>query len=260
MIPLALAVLLAAGPVRAASSIDSAISRLQNAPEPADRERACAELAAAPRADGRVYAVLSLAMNRDLSDQVRLAAAKIVITFPGDEPLARAKQFLLSEPGPQTRSGFAAALSTEPVHREDAIATQLISGLLADDVSPQVRRAAALGLVRRGDMSALPALRRAAENDADRSAREAACAAVKALTAARPAKARTGPYKPKEPSPDAVKGKDPCPSPWGWCECSGPIKREPKCRLRPECREMYNTLLEIGIPCTWDGLEIVPRN
>jgi hypothetical protein len=198
-------------------------------------------------------------MDRDPSERVRLGAAKAVLTFPGDEALKRVRGFLQSEPGPQIRIEITVALSTEPSRAEDSGVTDLISSILSDDPNPEVRRAAALGLTRRGDPRALSAVRRAAENDADKAVRDAARQAARALSAPRPSRP-TPAFKPKPPKPDAVKGKDACPEPWGWCECDGPIKRAPKCMKRADCRIAVDTVIQLGMPCTWNGLSYSAPN
>jgi HEAT repeat protein len=243
--------LLSAAPARAGSAEDASLERL-HAEDPAARERACVDLASATPRGARVYPALALAMDRDLSERVRLAAAKGVITFPGNEALKRAQGFLQAEPGPRNRAELTLALSTEPAHLEDSGATDLISSMLSEDPSPDVRRAAVLGLARRGDQRGLGALRRAAEKDPDKTVRDAARQALAALSAPRPPPSKPAP--PKPPKPDAVKGRDACPAPWGWCECDGPIKREPKCLTRGDCRIEVDTVIQLGMPCMWNGL------
>jgi HEAT repeat protein len=250
--------LLASVPARAISAEDSALERLHSE-DSATRERACADLARGPQHGPRVYPALAAAMDRDLSELVRLAAAKAVLTFPGSDPLRHVQSFLQSEPGPQNRIEMTVALSTEPARLEDAGVTDLIASLLTDDPSPEVRLSAALGLTRRGDPRALPAVRRASENDADKTVRDAARRALRTLSAPRPARP-TPAFKPKPPKSDAVKGKDPCPEPWGWCECNGPIKRPAKCITRADCRIEVDTVLQLGMPCTWNGLSYSAPN
>jgi len=254
--------LLPLSPARAASaevsSEDSALERLRSEDIPT-RERACAELAREPRRGPRVYPALSAAMDRDLSERVRLAAAVALITFPGDDALKRAQAFFQSEPGAQNRVAFTVALSTEPSRLQDSGVTDLIAAMLSDDPSPEVRRAAARGLMRRGDPRALAAARRALENDADKSVRDAAREAIRTLSAPRPVYKNQA-WKPKPPKPDAVKGTDPCPDPWAWCECNGPIKRPPKCLTHEDCRIEVDTLIQLGMPCTWSGLSIGTPN
>jgi HEAT repeat protein len=249
---------LAAVPTRAASTEDSALERLHSE-DIAARERACAELAHAPQPGPRVYPALFLVMDRDLSERVRLAAAKALVTFPGNEPIKSVQRFLQTEPGAQTRAALTIALSTEPSRLEDSGVTDLVSLMLFDDPSPEVRRAAALGLASRGDPRALPAVRRAAENDADKSVRDAAKRAIRILSAPRPHRSAPA-FKAAEPKPDAVKGKDACPAPWAWCECDGPIKRPPKCLTKKDCRVELDTMIQLGMPCTWSNLPIGASN
>ena len=245
----------AAVPAHALSPEDSALEALHS-DDPAARAAACVALATAPTHGPSVYGALALAMDRDLSERVRLAAGKAVITFPGDDPLKRVLRFFQSEPGPQNRIDLTVALSTAPSRLEDTGVTDLISSLLAEDPSAEVRGAAALALARRGDTRALPAVRLAAEKDADKSVRDAARRALKLLSAPRPAPPKAKPWQPTPPKSDAVKGKDPCPAPWGWCECDGPIKLAPKCLTRSECRVELDTAIGLGMPCTWNGLSI----
>ncbi|MFI5360840.1 MAG: HEAT repeat domain-containing protein [Elusimicrobiota bacterium] len=240
---------------RAAAPENPAIDRLQS-DDAAVRERACVELASTTARGPHVYAALALAMDRDLSDRVRLAAAKAVLTFPGDDAIKRAQAFLQSEPGSENRIALTAALSVEPAHLQDGSVTDFISGRLTDDPSPEVRRTIPADLARRGDPEGLPAVRRAAQNDPDKLVREAAGRAIRILSAPRPAPPKPKVWKPQPPKADAVKGKDPCPAPWAWCACDGPIKRAPKCMTHAECRVSVDTLIQLGMPCTWSGLPI----
>jgi hypothetical protein len=178
-----------------------------------------------------------------------------VITFPGSEPLGRVEKFLQSEPGEQIRGDMLVALSTEPARLEDAEVTGLISRSLSDDPAAAVRRAAAGALARRRDVRATPAVRKAAENDVDKSVRAAAAEALRVLSIPRTPPKRIKIKKP-EPKDDAVKGKDSCPSPYAWCECDGPIKRPPVCLKKKECRVEIDTMIQLGMPCTWNGNSI----
>jgi HEAT repeat protein len=248
---LLLAALLSASPARARTAEETALAGLRS-DDAAAREKACAQLGAAETRGPEVFPALSLAMDRDLSEKVRLAAAKAVLTFPGDEPLARARAFLGSEPGPQTREDLIVALSVEPSRLENPEVTDLISAQMFDDPHAEVRRTAATALARRGDRRAIPAVKRAAVNDADKAVREAAKLALRVLSAPPPVKP-TKEYKPTPPKRDAVKGKDPCPAPWGWCECEGPIRRPARCLDRSECRVSVDTMMQLGMPCSWNG-------
>lgn len=255
--PLALAALFAPSPARADEKTpeDALIERLQGG-DPADRERACAELAVLPKRTDKAFSTLSWVMTRDLSDRVRLAAAKAVISFEGDESLRKANLFLQSEPGTRTRSEFMLALSTELAHAGNSDVTRAIAGFLADDPSPEVRIAAAQALALRGDSVGLPPALRALEHDPDKSVREAAGETVRILSAPPKVAAKPKKAKPAEPKPDAVKGQDPCPPPYAWCECTGIIRRAPKCLTRSECHAMYNHVLGIGLSCTWSGIDL----
>lgn len=238
------------------SAEDAMVEKLQSAADPADRLRACAELAAEPKRGERAFSALSWAMSRDLSDQVRVAAAKVVIGFEGDEALRQAENFLQSEPGTRTRMALILALSTEPAHAGNSDVTRLIAGILADDPSAEVRATAATALGRRGDPIGLPPAMRAFGHDPDKTVRSAAEEAVRILsTPPKREVARKAP-KPSAPKPDAVKGKDPCPPPYAWCECNGVIRRTPKCLTRNECHAMYNNVLSSGLQCTWSGIDL----
>lgn len=255
---LLLAALLAAGSARAASPEEALLASLRSE-DASVREQACAALGRASQRGPRVYPALALLMDRDLSDRVRLAAAEAVITYPGDDPLAKARAFLGSEPGDQARIAFTLDLSTEPAHLQDAGATELIGAILSDDPGSNVRLAAAGALGRRGDPRALPALKRASLNDGEKQVRAAAKQAALALLAPRAAPKSARPSK-RTPKPGAVKGKDSCPEPWGWCECNGPIKRAAKCLERADCRVEIDTMLQLGMPCLWNGAPIGTPN
>lgn len=246
-----LAALLSASPARAATAEEAALAALHSE-DAAVREKACVQLGTATTRGPGVYPALFLTMDRDLSERVRLAAAKAVITFPGDDALKRARGFLQSEPGPENRLQLIVALSAEPSRLENPEVTDLIANQMFDDPRPEVRRAAATALARRGDRHALPAVRRVAQNDADKAVRDAALLALRVLNNPPPAKPMKE-YKPKPPKPDAVKGKDPCPAPWGWCECDAPIRRPARCLERAECRVEVNTMIQLGMPCSWNG-------
>lgn len=247
---IALLALGAAAPARTEDA-ETPLLRLRSAADPADRARACAELASPPHRGTHTYEVLSAAMGRDLSERVRLAAAVAVISFPGGEPLKRAEAFLTSEPGAEVRRELLLALSTEPAHRDNPDATRLIASLLSDDPSSEVRGAAASALGARGDQVARGAAARAAQGDKDKSVREAASRALAALLA--PPKAKPRPKPPQPPKPDAVFGRDPCPPPWGWCACGGAIRRPPKCLTPGECRSLQADMRRYDLACTWDG-------
>ena len=252
-----LSAVLAAAPARAQTSAEDALLiRLAASTSTAVREGACADLARLKTRSPEAFKALSTSMTRDLSDRVRLAAAKAIITFPGDDALRLADEYLKSEPGAEDRGLFLMDLATEPAHIENSDVTRTIAALLDNDPNAEVRRAAALSLSRRGDSVGLPSALRAQQKDADESVRASALMAVSVLSKKKVIKKSKGPPKAAAPKADAVKGLDPCPPPWAWCECTGVIVRPPKCRTRSECHVMYNGVLQIGISCTWSGIDL----
>lgn len=257
------AALLAATPLSAAPASDAAaddaladaLLRLRSEPAAPARAALCADLARPPLRGPRAYAALAEAMERDLSDAVRLAAAKSVATWPGGEPLERLDKFLKTEAGPGARRELALALSTEPAHLANPDATRLLAALLLDDPSPAVRRGAAVGLALRGDTAGIAAARKAAASDADKDVRAVAAKAVAVMEKPRKAKPQPAAAPPK---PGAVKGKDRCAPPYGWCECGYPvIKTPPKCLTRADCRHLFiNSYRRNGLSCDWDGQDL----
>lgn len=248
------ALLLAAALLASRAPAEDAASpfeRLKAAQETADRIAAAAELARPPHRGPAAYRALGEAMNRDLSERVRLAAAVAALTYPGGGTLELIGSFLKTEPGSAVRRELLVALSTEPAHFENPDATRLLISALADDPSVEVRRGAAEALGGRGDALALGAAGRAAEKDESKDVRAAARAAM--LILAKPPKPRPKPKLPDPPKPDAVFGVDPCPRPWGWCSCAGAVKLKPKCLTRPECRSLQNEMRNHGLACNWDG-------
>ena len=247
---LLLAVLIAGAPARAQDAA-SPFERLKSASEPYARVLACAELAQPPHRGPRALQALDEAMNRDLSERVRLAAAVAATTYPGGKTLGRIDSFLKSEPGAAVRRNLLVALSTEPVHFDNPDATRIIVASLAEDPSVEVRLAAAEVLGERGDTVALGAIERASQKDADAGVREAARRSL--LILSRPPKPRPKPKPPTLPKPDAVFGKDPCPRPWGWCACAGPFTAKPKCLTPAECRSRQIEARNYSLDCKWDG-------
>lgn len=251
-----LGLLLAAGACAAEAGLDDALLKLREEPEPAARVEQARRLAAEPLRGPRAYQALAEAMERDLSDQVRLAAAKAVASWPGGEPLERVERFLKAENGAMTRRDLALALSTEPAHAANPDATRILAGLLLDDPSPAVRRGAAVGLALRRDITAIGAARKAAASDPDKDVRAVAAKAAAVLE--KPPKAKAKPKAPPPPKEDAVKGKDKCSPPYGWCECGYPvIKTAPKCVTKDECRHLFNnSYRRNNLSCDWDGQDL----
>lgn len=244
------AALFAASAIRAEDAA-SPLARLKSNEEISVRIAACAELARPPHRGAPAFSALRQAMERDLSERVRLAAAVAALTYPGGGTLGHIGQFLKNEPGDGVRRDLLLALSTEPAHFENPDATRLIMSALAEDPSVEVRRAAAAALGARGDALALGAVGRASEKDDDAEVRAAARRAMVIL--AKPPKARAKPNGSDPPKPDAVFGVDPCPRPWGWCSCAGAVKLKPKCLTRLECRSRRNEMRNHGLACNWDG-------
>lgn len=238
--------LLAAAPARA----ETPFERLRSAEEPADRVLACAELAKPPHRGPNAYDALSRAMKSDLSERVRLAAAVAALTYTGGRTLADGDEFLKAEPGSAVRRDFLIALSSEPAQFVSPEATRIIAASLLDDPSDDVRLAAARSAGERGDPLAIGAVRAASEKDKSKAVREAAKKALGILST--PPKPKPVP-KVTPPKNDAVKGKDPCPPPWGWCGCSGAIKLKPRCLTRDECRGLQSKMASNGLVCSWDG-------
>lgn len=229
----------------------SPYTQLQSALEPAERIRACAELAQPPQRSQRAYQALLVAMNNDLSERVRLAAAVAVITYPGGATLSQIDSFLKTEPGAAVRRELLVALSTEPAHFANPDATRIIVYSLTEDQSVEVRIGAAEALGLRGDALSLGAVGRASEKDKNKGVREAARRSMIILS--KPPKPKPKPKLPDPPKADAVFGKDSCPRPWGWCRCAGAVTIKPQCLTSAECRTRNIELRRNGLECRWDG-------
>ncbi len=247
---LAAVALLVAAPARAEDA-SSPFVRLQSAAEPSERIRACNELASPPHRGPRADQALGTAMERDLSERVRLAAAVATIAYPGEQTLSRLDSFLKAEPGADVRRKLLVALSSAPAQIANPDATRLIASSLTEDASVEVRLAAAAALGARADASALGAVRLASEKDEDKGVRDAARRAL--LILSRPPKPKPKPKLPAPPKLDAVFGKDPCPRPWGWCVCAGAITLKPKCLTHAECRSLHSDMRSHNLACKWDS-------
>jgi len=247
---LLLAALIAAAPARAQDAA-SPFTRLESAAEPSDRIRACSELALPPHRGPRAYQALNVAMDRDLSERVRLAAAVAALTYPGGQTLKHIGSFLKSEPGAGVRRELLVALSSEPAHFDNPDATRIIASSLSEDPSVEVRLGAAAALGARGDPLALGAAGRASERDENKSVRDAARRTMFILS--KPPKPRPRPKLPIPPKPDAIFGQDPCPRPWGWCGCAGAVQLKLKCLTRAECRSLQAEMRRNDLVCRWDG-------
>lgn len=251
-----LALLLAPAAFAAETDVSDALMKLRAEPEAAARIELVRALSMPPLRGPRAYEALLETMERDLSDSVRLAAAKGVATWPGGGPLERLDNFMKAESGAMTRRDLVLALSTEPAHRDNPDATRLLANLLLDDPAPAVRRGAAVGLALRGDISALGAARKAASSDPDKDVRAIAAKAVAVME--RPPKAKAAKKAPPPPKPGAVKGVDKCSPPYGWCECGYPVIKTPaKCLTREDCRHLFiNSYRRNNLSCDWDGQDM----
>ena len=191
------------------------------------------------------------AASRELTPHDRLVAATAALTYPGGKTMMFADAFVKSEPGEEVRRAFLLALATAPAHADNPDATRLLAAALAEDASPVVRRAAAEALATRGDTVGLGAALRATRGDADKDVRKAAAHAVAVLTAPRKAKPRTKALA--VPNETAVKGRDRCPDPGGWCECAGAIRRPAKCLSLTDCRVMQSEMRHHDLTCQWNS-------
>lgn len=234
-----------------AEEASSPFIRILSEAEPSERMRACGELAQPPHRGPRAYEALIAAMNHDLSERVRLAAAVAAITYSGGQTLNHIDSFLKSEPGADVRRRLLVALSTEPAHFDSPDATRILIAALGEDPSVEVRLGAAAALGERGDPLALGAVGRASEKDEDKGVRDAARRSM--LILSKPPKPKPKPKLPDPPKPDAVFGQDPCPVPWGWCACSGAVTLKPKCLTRDECRSLQSDMRHHHLECKWDG-------
>lgn len=248
--------LLAAAAAAAEPDIDGTLARLREEAQAPARVELVRALGAPPLRGPRAYQALAEVMERDLSDTVRLAAAKAVATWPGGEPLERVEKFLKTESGADTRRAMALALSTEPAHAANPDATRILAGLLLDDPSPAVRRGAAVGLALRGDITGVGAARKAAASDPDKDVRSVAAKAVAVMS--KPKKKPDAKKAVEPPKEDAVKGQDRCPPPYGWCECGYPVIKTPaKCVTKDDCIHLYrNSYRRNNLSCDWDGQDL----
>lgn len=251
------ALLLAAGAARAAEEpVQDAFFLLRTSSEPAARAAACAELSTAPYRGPEAERALALVMTADLSDVVRLAAAKSRARYFDSEAAPALAAFFAKEPSDAARADMALTLSTEPAQRLSPEATRVLADLMTADAAPAVRRAAVAALLNRDDPRVLPWLNAAAKTDADASVRAAAEAAAKTV-ASRPPPPKPKKAAVKEPDPDGVKGKDPCPLPWAWCDCGGAIPTRSHCIRREECQRKYlDSYKPLGLTCSWSGVDL----
>jgi HEAT repeat protein len=249
------AVFLAAALGARAADGPSAFTRLHDDADDV-RAAACAELARPPARGPRAYAALLDSFD-DPSDLVRLSAAKAAATYEDGGVIPRIEQLFKNEPGANFRRELAVAFSTEPAHLHDPDATRVLTVVLAEDPSANVRRAVAVSLGLRHDVTALGATRQAALKDSDRLVRRAAQDTADILGRPIP---RPKPKPVESPKEDGVKGKDSCPRPWSWCECKGIVSTKPVCLTRPECRDRYHSFADNpAFGCLWDGRDLYPR-
>lgn len=235
------------------AKIAGLLQRLSKEESPAARVEILQSLANPQLHSAAAFKALSRAALSDLSLQARRAAAVSALSYEGPEPLALAENILKNEQGEDVRLGLCLELSSGSVHQADPQVTDLLARMLSEDPSPAVRLAAVDGLARRADKRALPDLKRAADGDDDPAVRQRAKKTF-ALLMAPPKTQRSAK---KEPAADykAVKGKDRCPNPNGWCQCSnGALGPRPHCLPREDCAHDYETVYRHdGFVCTWDG-------
>jgi hypothetical protein len=204
------------------------------------------------------YQVLSEAMNADLSDKVRLAAAEGVLLYEGVPPLEAVDAFLREERGEYVRESLCVFLSSAALHADSPQATALLASRLGEDPSPKVRLAAVAALEARGDRRALKDLLLAMQGDDDPAVRARAGRAHKLLS--KPPK----PLLKKEPQadeteeaspPEPRQGVDPCLGGKGWCQCfSPPITLPARCQALDDCQSRYDAFYRRnGYRCSWDG-------
>jgi hypothetical protein len=251
-------ILFIAAPAPAAGPADAPLAVLRDSKEPAERIAACVALARDPARGTAAEAALSSAMTGDLSERVRLAAAKARATWFDSATVPLLDRFFGSEPDERVRADLAVTLSTEPAQTLNPDVTRVLGDLLSSDPSALVRRAAVRALLARDDTRVGPWLAHAIEKDSDAGVRAAATHAAK-VVAARPAPKKPRPPKPVEPSPEAVKGVDKCPEPWAWCECGVGAVVRAHCLRRDECvRRDLDSYRPLGQGCSWNGVSLRP--
>lgn len=201
----------------------------------------------------RGFEAVAKAMNTDLSDTVRKAAAASVLSYEGGRPLSLVEAFLKDEQGEDVRRFVCVALATAPVHAGSSQVTTILTGRLAEDPSPVVRLAALESLASLGDRRALPDLKRAADKDDDKRVRERAKRVYAELSKPPKVEVRKPPKPPEVPY-DAVK----CPRGLGWCACEkGPIQPKPRCMDLEDCKQKYeNVYRHQGFGCKWNGQSV----
>lgn len=240
----------------AQEGVEEALAKLRAEPEPPARVELVKALNAPPLRGARAYQAIAETAESDLSNVVRLAAIRAIATWPGGEPLERLERYLKNESDVMGRRELLLVLSTEPAHASNPDATRVIANALLEDASPAVRRGAAVALALRGDFAGIAAARKAAASDPDKEVRSVAAKAVAVLERPRAEKARK--KAPPPPKSDAVKGRDKCLPPYGWCECGYPIiKTRPKCLTREECVDLFNNhYRRNNLSCNWDAQDV----
>ena len=203
------------------------------------------------------FKTLAWAMQNDLSNKVRQAAAIALMNYEGGDTLPLLDKFLEEEIGDDVRRSVCAALATAPAYGSNRTATTLLAERLLEDSSPAVRLAIIEKLLARQDTAALDGLKHASKEDEDERVRAAALAAWKKLSTP-PEIAAVKPPKPEPPPYGAVKGVDHCPLNFGWCECSRPpLKIRPRCVSREDCEHVFfNSYKRQGFFCSWNGENI----
>ncbi|MFA6029057.1 MAG: HEAT repeat domain-containing protein [Elusimicrobiota bacterium] len=236
------------------ANVEQLAAALAGEPSAAVRRELLRTLASGRHVGTRALRAVASAMSGDLDHLARREAAVLSLAFPGGAPLEAGDLFLLEEANPESRAAYCLAAATASAHAADPELTRILARTLLEDAEPPARLAAARALARRGDRRALTAATTAAQKDADESVRREAAAAVRALAKV-PRVAPKPVRKTEPPRPRAVKGKDECPAPNGWCECSnGPILKAPaRCMPLEDCEYAYeNTYSRHGYQCRWN--------
>lgn len=204
------------------------------------------------------YAALQQAMNDDLNDEVRQAAAEGLLHYDGTTPLLALEKFLRAEPGEHVRKSICDSLSEASLHAGNPQATALLAERLRHDPSPKVRLSAAAALEARKDRRALKDLLLAMQGDADAKVRRRARRAHAILSKIPPPSVKMDEDEPAQSEPhEPQKGRDSCGGIQGWCECAlaiPPTTLPARCLALEQCQSRYDDFLRRnGYRCLWDG-------
>ncbi len=239
------------------ANIDALIQDMRRVEDPPMRLDAVRVLSGSAYKGPLAFKALSWAMQNDLNNDVRQAAAVALMDYDSGETLPLLEKFLREEIGDEVRRSVCAALASAPAYASNRGATTLLAERLGEDPSALVRLSLIDDLLRRQDPAALESLKRDAQKDDDKSVRAAAWAAHKKIAAPRKVReAKTA--KPAPPSYNAVKGVDHCPLGFGWCECGRPpLKIKARCVQREDCEySFFNSYKRQGFDCSWNGENI----